>query len=184
MPFIYTLHGSLLKNGNLVVYLVNMKQPFSIQVVFSKEREKVTLPIHGTLFSHTNYTIYKIEGDDIYNKKNEALVKNKLYQFSTLLLSHNIPLDTNVQMHITFDKDRCCCQRLFHKKPRQKHLSLSVMLFVKKLLNKTQHVDYLFTPSFFIKMLFLVVDFVVKIHIIQKLYVALPQQDCGSKQLI
>jgi len=38
----------------------------------------------------------------------------------------------------------------------------------------TQHVDYLFTPSFFIKMLFLVVDFVVKIHIILKLYVALP----------
>jgi len=37
-----------------------------------------------------------------------------------------------------------------------------------------QHVDYLLTPSFFIKMLFLVDDFVVKIHIIFKLYVALP----------
>ena len=35
----------------------------------------------------------------------------------------------------------------------------------------TQHVDYLFTPSFFIKMLFLVDDFVVKIHIVLKLYV-------------
>jgi len=34
----------------------------------------------------------------------------------------------------------------------------------------SQHVDYLFTPSFFIKMLFLMVDFVFKIHII---YVAL-----------
>ena len=109
MSFVYILHGSLSKNGDLMVHLINTKQPFSTQVVFSKEREKVTLPIHGTLFSHTNYTIYKIEGDDIYNKKNEALVKNKLYQFSTLLLSHNIPLDTNVQMHITFDKDRCCC---------------------------------------------------------------------------
>ena len=50
-----------------------------------------------------------------------------------------------------------------------------------------QHVDYLFTPSFFIKMLFLVDDFVVKIHIILKLYVALPftflflKRDYGSK---
>lgn len=39
---------------------------------------------------------------------------------------------------------------------------------------KTQNVDYLFIPSFFIKMLFLVDDFMVKIHIILKLYVALP----------
>ena len=38
----------------------------------------------------------------------------------------------------------------------------------------SQHVDYLFTPSFFINTLFLVTDFVVKIHIIFKLYVALP----------
>ena len=30
----------------------------------------------------------------------------------------------------------------------------------------SQHVDYLLTPSFFIKMLFLVVDFVIKTHII------------------
>ena len=109
MSFAYTLHGSLYKNGELVVHLVNTKQPFSTQVVFSVIREKVTLPLHGILCTHTNYTIYKIEGNDIYNKKNEALVKNKLYQFSTLLLSHNIPLDTNVQMHITFEKDRCCC---------------------------------------------------------------------------
>ena len=36
---------------------------------------------------------------------------------------------------------------------------------------KSQHVDYLFTPSFFINTL---TDFVVKIHIIFKLYVALP----------
>jgi hypothetical protein len=37
----------------------------------------------------------------------------------------------------------------------------------------SQHVDYLFTPFFFIKILFLVVDFVFKIHII---YVALPSE--------
>ena len=42
-------------------------------------------------------------------------------------------------------------------------------------------------PSFFIKMLFLVDDFMVKIHIILKLYVALPftflylKHDRGSK---
>ena len=109
MSFVYILHGSLSKNGDLMVHLINTKQPFSTQVVFSKEREKVELPVHGILCTHTNYTIYTIEGDDIYNQKNEALVKNKLYQFGTLLLSHNIPLDINVQMHITFDKDRCCC---------------------------------------------------------------------------
>jgi uncharacterized membrane protein len=109
MSFTYILHGSLFKNGDLIVHLVNTKQPFSTQVVFSTAREKVTLPVHGILYTHTNYTIYKIDGDDIYNQKNEKLVKNKLYQFSTLLLSHNIPLDTNVQMHITFKKDRCCC---------------------------------------------------------------------------
>lgn len=109
MSFTYILHGSLFKNGDLIVHLVNTKQPFSTQVVFSTAREKVTLPVHGILYTHTNYTIYKIDGDDIYNQKNETLVKNKLYQFSTLLLSHNIPLDTNVQMHITFKKDRCCC---------------------------------------------------------------------------
>ena len=109
MSFVYILHGSLYKNGDLVVHLVNTKQPFSTQVVFSTAREKVTLPVHGILCTHTNYTIYKIEGNNIYHQKNETLVKNKLYQFSTLLLSHNIPLDTNVQMHITFEKDRCCC---------------------------------------------------------------------------
>ena len=38
----------------------------------------------------------------------------------------------------------------------------------------SQHVDYLFIPSFFYKNVILVVDFVVKIHIILKLYVALP----------
>ena len=54
-------------------------------------------------------------------------------------------------------------------------------------INFSQHVDSLFIPSFFIKMLFLVDDFVVKIHIILKLYVALPftflylKHDRGSK---
>ena len=61
MLFAYTLHGSLYKNGDLVVHLVNTKQPFSTQVVFSTAREKVSLPVHGILYTHTNYTIYKIE---------------------------------------------------------------------------------------------------------------------------
>lgn len=109
MSFTYTLHGSLFKNGDLVVHLVNTRQPFSTQVVLSSIREKVTLPIQGIISTHTNYTIYTLDREDLYNKKNEITIKNKLYQFSTLLLSHDILLDTNVQMHITFKKDRCCC---------------------------------------------------------------------------
>ena len=56
-----------------------------------------------------------------------------------------------------------------------------------KIGNLYKHVDYLFILSFFIKMLFLVDVFVAKIHIILKLYVALPftflylKQYCGSK---
>ena len=73
MSFVYILHGSLFKNGDLIVHLVNTKQPFSTQVVFSTIREKVELPVHGILCTHTNYTIYKIEGDDIYNKKMRRL---------------------------------------------------------------------------------------------------------------
>ena len=55
----------------------------------------------------------------------------------------------------------------FFTKSRTKNVTFKLTIF-------TQHVDYLFIPSFFIKMLFLVTDFMVKIHIILKLYVALP----------
>lgn len=105
----YVLHSYLHENGDIVVHLVNSRQPFSTQVVMSSIHEKVNLPIHGILYTHTKYIIYNLNHSDIYNEKNKTNIKNKLYQFSTLLLSHDIQLDTNVQMHIIFKKDRCCC---------------------------------------------------------------------------
>ena len=111
MLITYKLHVSINEKGQLFIHLVNMKQPFSTQLVKSTENKEVLLQFHGVLSTHTNYTIYTIKSklnnvSEIPEKYQHTIeIEAKLFK---QLLSNYILIDETV-FHFQFKKKRCCC---------------------------------------------------------------------------
>jgi len=103
----YTLHV-IIKNGFLIAYFVNMRQPFSTQIIQDSDGKPAFTKIHGGLITHINYTIKKIEDcqdtDEINVKhKNMIDVEIKLFKQATRVLIDD------VINHFRYRKNRCCC---------------------------------------------------------------------------
>jgi len=111
MLFTYKLHVSINKKGQVFTYLVNMKQPFSTQLLKSTENKEVNLHSYGVLYTHTNYIIYTLKEElqdisEIPQKYKHIIeIETKLFK---QLLSNFILIDETI-FHFQFKKKRCCC---------------------------------------------------------------------------
>ena len=103
----YKLHV-LIKDGNLIVYFVYNRQPFSTQLLKSRDYEPIKTD-HGILATHTNYTIKSMKFIDIDD--NEVPFKYKyIIEGEVKLFKKMIPdvIIDEVVYHIDYKKRRCC----------------------------------------------------------------------------
>ena len=135
----YEYHSKITKNGELVVYLVCMKLPFSVLTVNSDAcREplflfetKTTLLNHlasyeqplsllshiftSTMSTHTPYIIYKIDETmpEENNVPNEyrSIIHEQVEHFKSILLWNNIDLHSEKKHYIFYKKGcfECIC---------------------------------------------------------------------------
>lgn len=92
-------------NKQLIFYIVNTRQPFSTQFIYSSENEKIILP-YGILKTHTNYKIIDINSDD-----DEVPIKYKhTIDIEIKLFKNLLPvLIDNINLQFKYKRDRCCC---------------------------------------------------------------------------
>ena len=129
---IYKIHSSVNKDGYLYVYLVNMKQPFSTQIVHSifikdpffifdkkilvNDLNLYTYPLsdlfeNKILYTHTNYNLLQIcDIEEIIIENNNTKIsieyKNKIIKelnhFIKILQKNNIKIISVLDLHIDF----------------------------------------------------------------------------------
>lgn len=133
---IYKIHSSINKEGYLYIYLVNMKQPFSTQIIqsifiknplfiFNKnllvnDLNLYTYPLSNlyenrVLYTHTNYNLLQIcDMEEINNAQISIEYKNKiineLNHFVKILQKNNIKTISIIDLHIIFlEINNSCC---------------------------------------------------------------------------
>jgi len=100
----YKLHV-LIKDGNLIVYFVYNRQPFSTQLLKSIDYEPIKTE-HGILATHTNYTIKSMKLDiDNVPFKYKYIIEGEVRLFKKMI--PDVIID-EVVYHIDFKKRRCC----------------------------------------------------------------------------